>query len=41
MSPLYSIFIPFFISLFLVGWIHPRLVKIAILKNIVDNPGRS
>lgn len=38
MSPLYSIFIPFFISLFLVGWIHPRLVKIAILKNIVDNP---
>lgn len=38
MSPLYSIFIPFFISLFLVGWIHPRLVKIALLKNIVDNP---
>ncbi len=38
MSPLYCIFIPFFISLFLVIWIHPRLVKIALLKNIVDNP---
>ena len=38
MSPLYSIFLPFCISLFLVGWIHPRLVKIALLKNIVDNP---
>lgn len=38
MSPLYSIFIPFFVSLLLVGWIHPRLVKIALLKNIVDNP---
>ena len=38
MSPLYCIFIPFFISLFLVVWIHPRLVKIALLKNIVDNP---
>ena len=38
MSPLYSLFIPFLLSLFLVGWIHPRLVKIALLKNIVDNP---
>lgn len=38
MSSLYNIFIPFFISLFLVGWIHPWLVKIALLKNIVDNP---
>lgn len=38
MSPLYSLFISFLLSLFLVGWIHPRLVKIALLKNIVDNP---
>ena len=38
MSLLYAVFIPFCISLFLVGWIHPRLVKIALLKNIVDNP---
>lgn len=34
----YTFVIPFFIALFLVGWIHPRLVKIALLKNIVDNP---
>ncbi len=35
----YTIIIPFFTALLLVGWIHPRLVKIALLKNIVDNPG--
>ena len=34
----YTIIIPFFIALLLVGWIHPRLVKIALLNNIVDNP---
>ena len=34
----YTIIIPFFIALLLGGWIHPRLVKIALLKNIVDNP---
>lgn len=34
----YTVLIPFFIALFLVGWIHPKLVKIALLKNIVDNP---
>ena len=34
----YTIIIPFFTGLLLVGWIHPRLVKIALLKNIVDNP---
>lgn len=34
----YTVIIPFFIALLLVGWIHPRLVKIALLKNIVDNP---
>lgn len=38
MTPLYAVLIPLVISLFLVGWIHPRLVKIALLKNIVDNP---
>ena len=38
MTPLYLVFIPFCISLLLVAWIHPRLVKIANLKNIVDNP---
>ena len=34
----YTIIIPFFTALLLVGWIHPRLVKIALLKNTVDNP---
>ena len=34
----YTIIIPFFTALLLVGWIHPRLVKIALLKNIVDYP---
>ena len=34
----YTLIIPFFTALLLVGWIHPRLVKIALLKNIVDNP---
>ena len=34
----YTIIIPFFTALLLVGWIHPRLVKIALLKNIVDKP---
>lgn len=34
----YTIILPFFIALFLVGWIHPRLVKIALMKGIVDNP---
>lgn len=34
----YTVIIPFFIALLLVGWIHPKLVKIALLKNIVDNP---
>lgn len=36
--PQYPVFISLVISLLLVGWIHPRLVKIALLKNIVDNP---
>lgn len=38
MTPLYTVIISFFISLFLVGWIHPLLVKIALMKNIVDHP---
>lgn len=28
----------FLIALISVSWIHPRLVKIALDKNIVDNP---
>lgn len=34
----YAVLIPFFIALFLVSWIHPKLVKIALMKNIVDKP---
>ncbi len=29
---------PFLLALLAVCWIHPRLVRIALLKNIVDNP---
>lgn len=35
---LYYTLIPFVLSCLAVCWIHPRLVKIALLKNIVDNP---
>lgn len=38
MTPLYLILFATALSLFLVGWIHPKLVKIALLKNIVDTP---
>lgn len=38
MSPIYAILIPFCVSLFVVLWIHPRLVKIALMKGIVDCP---
>lgn len=33
-----QILIAFFTALVAVLWIHPRLVKIALMKNIVDNP---
>ena len=35
---LQHILIAFFASLFAVMWIHPLVVRIAIEKNIVDNP---
>lgn len=35
---LHHVLIPFLISILVVGWIHPYIVKIAILKNIVDKP---
>ncbi|WP_303672504.1 MraY family glycosyltransferase [uncultured Alistipes sp.] len=38
MTPLYLILLPFCISMLLVLWIHPRLVKIALMKEIVDCP---
>ena len=38
MTPQYSVLLSLIISLLVVSWIHPRLVKIALLKNLVDNP---
>lgn len=32
-----NLLVAFLLSMFAVIWIHPRLVKIALLKNIVDN----
>jgi len=33
-----QLFLPFLLALLVVGWIHPRLVKVALMKDIVDNP---
>ena len=38
MDILSHVVITFLISAILVGWIHPKIVQIAILKNIVDQP---
>ena len=34
-----GVIIPFILSIFLVAWIHPTIVKVAKLKDIVDKPG--
>lgn len=38
MSVFYYIFIPFVVSLLVETWIFPKILRIALLKNIVDNP---
>ena len=38
MTPQYSVLLSLIISLLIVSWIHPRLVKIALMKNLVDVP---
>lgn len=38
MVPLYSVLIAFATALVVVTWVHPRLVQIALMKGIVDNP---
>lgn len=38
MSMLLETFIAFAVSFLTVGWIHPKIVRIARMKNIVDNP---
>ena len=38
MSELLYIIVPFVVSLFAAIWIFPKILRIALLKNIVDNP---
>ncbi len=38
MIPVYYIAIPFIIAMLLTFWIHPYVLRVAIKKNIVDNP---
>lgn len=38
MSALYHIIIPFIVAMIATFWIHPKILKIAIMKNLVDNP---
>lgn len=38
MDKLYPVIIALVISILMSGWIHPIIVRIAKLKNIVDNP---
>ena len=34
----HSIIIPFLVAFIATLWIHPKVLKIAIMKNLVDNP---
>ncbi len=38
MSILYHLIIPFLVAFLATLWIHPKVLKIAIMKNLVDNP---
>lgn len=37
-SLLYHLIIPFLVAFIATLWIHPKVLKIAIMKNLVDNP---
>ena len=37
-NPSLFIIVPLVVALLAVGWVHPRLVRIAAMKMIVDNP---
>lgn len=37
-SVLYHLVIPFLVAFFATLWMHPKVLKIAIMKNLVDNP---
>lgn len=38
MKDIYNLLIPFFVAFIATNWVHPKILKIAILKNLVDNP---
>lgn len=38
MSTIYHLLIPFIVAFAATLWVHPKILKIAILKNLVDNP---
>ena len=38
MDKIYQLLIPFFVAFIATLWVHPKVLKIAILKNLVDNP---
>lgn len=38
MNKVYHLLIPFIVAFCATIWIHPKILKIAILKNLVDNP---
>ncbi len=35
---IYHLLIPFIVAIIATSWVHPKILKIAILKNLVDNP---
>lgn len=38
MSTIYHLLVPFIVAFAATLWVHPKILKIAILKNLVDNP---
>ena len=38
MEKTYHLLVPFIVAMVATSWIHPKVLKIAILKNLVDNP---
>lgn len=38
MSVVYHIIIPFLVAMLATSWIHPKILRISFIKNLVDNP---
>lgn len=38
MKEIYNLLLPFIVAFIATIWVHPKVLKIAILKNLVDNP---